>query len=233
MNIKNKLNRFLSLMLTVAMVLTMVPNMALAVETGEPDIPDANLFKFFRMISADGTETPIAKCYKENPDDEATTNENPDDEAKATTNLIESATNLNVPKASVLLEFSLEYSQPVDIALYEYSGEPLEKMTFIYNDDPDIKEDFLGEKIGYIKGVRIEDNVDKSDPEKYAYNKIPAEEMNRLLDEYRKKLDTDSIPMRNELFYGYTGLFQPMPFNQLLMHRLCPTVYQMLPQDRP
>jgi RHS repeat-associated protein len=210
MNIKNKLSRFISLILTVAMVLTMVPNRALAVETGEPDVPDANLFKFMRMRSADGTGTPISKSIKKNMND-------PED--RVILNTLQSATNLNVDGASVLLEFSLEYSQPADLVLYEYEGEPLEELEFEYNKDPDVKEDFLGDRIGYIKGVRIEDNVDKSDPEKYAYKEISPEKMNELLQEYRDNADIENVTMMNEMFYGYTGLFQPMPFNQLLMQQ--------------
>lgn len=196
MNIKNKLNRFISLILTVVMVVTMLPNITLAVETGERERPDANLFKFMRMRSADGTGTPIAKCNKLDPTE------------KTATNYIESATNLNSDGTSVLLEFSLEYSQPVDLVLYEFAGEPSEVMEFVYNDEPEVKEDFLGDRIGYIKGVRIEDNIDKSNPEKYSYKEITAEKMNELLQDYRENISTESVTMKDEIFYGYTGLFQ-------------------------
>lgn len=205
MNTNTKLNRYISLLLAVVMILTTVPTRAYAADMSGGS--DANVFKFFRMRSADGAGVPIAKSDKKDP------------AGKAYTNLMEGATNLELPDASVLLEFSLEFSQPVDIALYEFAGKPFEEMIFEYNEDPDIKEDFLGDKIGYIKGVRIEDNVDKSDPELYAYKRIPTEEMNRIISESRKKLDSHSIPMIDELFYGYTGRFQPMSFSQLLMQQ--------------
>mgnify|MGYP007025207854 CR=1 FL=1 len=59
------------------------------------------------------------------------------------------------------LTYVIEKSQQVSLELYKLEGTPPAGGTMLlnYTPDPNKDEDFLGERIGYLYGIRVTDNV--------------------------------------------------------------------------
>lgn len=139
---RNRFFRMTSLILVFALMLSLLPTQALALGSyGEP--PETVAFKVMRM---DGVRTvaPISKYLYGTKE-----------------NQFFRSTDLNYSGSWVQLTYVIEKSQQVSLELYKLEGTPPAGGTMLLNYTPDPKEDedFLGERIGYLYGIRVTDNV--------------------------------------------------------------------------
>lgn len=146
--------RFLALFLTLAMMLTLLPTIALA--------EDAELIKFKNMNMTVLRNGMSVASY--------------DYESKQ--NDLQNGVALSLNASWVKLSFVISYSQNVSLKLYRMTDEkgnqdwqkdnPLYLESYIDRDSPpsygaDEDEEFLGEFIGYLNGVRVTDNINPLD----------------------------------------------------------------------
>lgn len=120
--------------------------------------------------------------------------------------------------ADILLSFSLQYSQPANIALYECTDQSAGPLT----DPSDVREmktgeALCGEFIGYIAGYRYTGNIDIPDgsdperPEKVYLNTgcDVAKGIDNLIGSSKTATPTS---MQGEYFFGTTGDIAPQLF---------------------
>ena len=139
---QKRLSRAISILLTLALILGLLPAQALALGSyGEP--PETVAFKVMRM---DGvrTATPISKYLYGTKE-----------------NQFLRSTDLNQSGSWVQLTYVIEKSQPVSLELYKLKdGFSLsDPLILDYAPGPDELEEFLGDRIGYLHGIRVTDNV--------------------------------------------------------------------------
>ena len=142
MKCQKRLSRVISMLLTFALVLGLLPTHALALGSyGEP--PNSVAFKVMRM---DGVRTvsPVSKYLYGTKE-----------------NQFYRSIDLSRSGSWVQLTYVIEKSQPVSLELYKLNGAPPAEgpMILDYAPDADMVEEFLGDRIGYLHGVRVTDNV--------------------------------------------------------------------------
>ncbi len=141
MMVKKAFKKVVSVTLSLAMVIGILPITALAAPA------DITKFKSMRMSTFDGTQVAAFDYY-------------------SATNTRYNAVNMNDGMTWAKLSYTVEYTQPVSLILYkmnaDYEGENPIQLDYD-PDDADANEDFLdGEMIGYIYGVPVTDNIDTS-----------------------------------------------------------------------
>lgn len=153
MKVRNGLTRAAAFMLTLAMLLSLLPAQVLAVNE-----VDDTFFKNISLFSA-VTSRPISISYNmdatRQPADYLPRN------YLYTPTTVSRDDDCVNPLEWMLLAFSIQYSQDVDLELYrlnESAAEwedrlPIEPETMItrYDSDPAAIENFLGERLGYLK----------------------------------------------------------------------------------
>ena len=163
--------RFLSLFLSLAICATLLPTVALA--------EDAELIKFKNMhmtVLRNGTTVANYDYSSKNNDFEH-----------------DIAFALN--DTWVKLDYVISYSQYVSLKLYKMAdgqdwqtGNPLKLESYIDPDSPpnygaDVDEEFLGDFIGYLNGVRVTDNVTPVDESAdfVGYQRIDDDDWNEIV----------------------------------------------------
>lgn len=153
MKVRNRLTRAAAFMLTLAMLLSLLPAQVLAVNE-----VDDTFFKNISLFSA-VTSRPISISYNmdatRQPADYLPRN------YLYTPTTVSRDDDCVNPLEWMLIAFSIQYSQDVDLELYrlnegaaEWEDQlPIEPETMItrYDSDPDAIENFLGERLGYLK----------------------------------------------------------------------------------
>ena len=193
MYIKKTTRSFISVLLTLAMVFTMFPTAGFAVD--EEDTVDLTVFKNMQLYSA-VNHRPISTYFN-----------------AESTNYYQTPATLGSggeqPLEWMLLSFSIQLSQPVNLSLYKLSeGYDDDPIIFEYDEDPDAQEEFLsGERIGYLAGIRVEDNVE-ADPDRgdgyYKYVEIGDDVFCDMLMEHINSTSELTV-MKEALVYGFDG----------------------------
>lgn len=194
---RKKLRSIIATFLTLAMLLTMLPTAAFAAE-GETDTVDLAVFKNMQLYSA-VNHRPISTYF------------NADKE-----NYYQTPTTLgsgeNQPLEWMLLSYAIQLTQPVSLALYKLSDDyaDLDDNPIIFepDEDPDAQEEFLGgERIGYLAGIRMTDNVEP-DPDKgdgyYKYVEIDNDVFCEMLVDHINSA-TELTVMKDVVVYGFDG----------------------------
>lgn len=198
---QKQLSRVLSLVLTLSMILGMLPTVAFAAQKGE--VPGIIEYKAMTLVNLQGGQWLSRYDY-----------------AQADNTFYEdAAVNLNIPSL-LRIGFTIEKSQNVDLVLYKLKESAVQK---IENDDdhahldyyfdpeaPDfgasVPEEFLGEKIGYINGIHITDNIvdPDEDAEFVEYNRLTDEEWDEIIWEALRG-ERPAQSMRNIYAFGFKG----------------------------
>ena len=144
---QKRLSRVISLLLTLALVVGLLPTQALALGSyGEP--PDQVAFKVMRM---DGVRTvkPISKYLY-----------------GTKVNDLYRPVDLNYSGSWIQLTYVIARSQPVSLELYKLNSDfPISNPLILdYAQNADEMEEFLGDRIGYLHGIRVTDNVVPLEP---------------------------------------------------------------------
>ena len=144
---QKRLSRVVSILLTLALVVSLLPTQALALGSyGEP--PDQVAFKVMRM---DGVRTvkPISKYLY-----------------GTKVNDLYRPVDLNYSGSWVQLTYVIAKSQPVILELYKLNSDFSISNPLIldYAQNADEMEEFLGDRIGYLHGIRVTDNVVPLEP---------------------------------------------------------------------
>lgn len=190
--------RFLSLFLSLAICATLLPTVALA--------EDAELIKFKNMhmtVLRNGTAVANYDYFLKRNDFEH-----------------DIAFALN--DTWVKLNYVISYSQYVSLELYKMAdgqdwqtGNPLELKSYIDPASPpnygaDVKEEFLGDFIGYLNGVRVTDNVTPVDESAdfVGYQRIDDDDWNEIVWNAIKRDDGDRsgcTTAENIYAFGFEG----------------------------
>ena len=144
---QKRLSRVVSILLTLALVVSLLPTQALALGSyGEP--PDQVAFKVMRM---DGVRTvkPISKYLY-----------------GTKVNDLYRPVDLNYSGSWIQLTYVIARSQPVSLELYKLNSDfPISNPLILdYAQNADEMEEFLGDRIGYLHGIRVTDNVVPLEP---------------------------------------------------------------------
>ena len=144
---QKRLSKVVSILLILALVVNLLPTQALALGSyGEP--PDQVAFKVMRM---DGVRTvkPISKYLY-----------------GTKVNDLYRPVDLNYSGSWVQLTYVIAKSQPVSLELYKLNSDFSISNPLIldYAQNADEMEEFLGDRIGYLHGIRVTDNVVPLEP---------------------------------------------------------------------
>ena len=190
--------RFLSLFLSLAICATLLPTVALA--------EDAELIKFKNMhmtVLRNGTAVANYDYFSKDNDFEH-----------------DIAFALN--DTWVKLDYVISYSQYVSLELYKMAdgqdwqtGNPLKLESYIDPNSPpdygaDVDEEFLGDFIGYLNGVRVTDNVTPVDEsvDFVGYQRIDEDDWNEIVWDAIKRDDGDRsgcTTAENIYAFGFEG----------------------------
>ena len=190
--------RFLSLFLSLAICATLLPTVALA--------EDAELIKFKNMhmtVLRNGTAVANYDYFSKDNDFEH-----------------DIAFALN--DTWVKLDYVISYSQYVSLELYKMAdgqdwqtGNPLKLESYIDPNSPpdygaDVDEEFLGDFIGYLNGVRVTDNVTPVDEsvDFVEYQRIDEDDWNEIVWDAIKRDDGDRsgcTTAENIYAFGFEG----------------------------
>lgn len=190
--------RFLSLFLSLAICATLLPTVALA--------EDAELIKFKNMhmtVLRNGTAVANYDYFSKDNDFEH-----------------DIAFALN--DTWVKLDYVISYSQYVSLELYKMAdgqdwqtGNPLKLESYIDPNSPpdygaDVDEEFLGDFIGYLNGVRVTDNVTPVDESTdfVGYQRIDEDDWNEIVWDAIKRDDGDRsgcTTAENIYAFGFEG----------------------------
>lgn len=198
--------RVISLMLTLALLLGMLPTVALAARDGE--VPSIIEYKAMSLVNLQGGEWLSRYEYAQED------------------NTFYSDVNLNIPSL-LRIGFTIEKSQNVSLALYELKdsavldgsdGYPHAHLEYYFDPEaPDfgasVPEDFLGTKIGYINGVRVLDNIVDPDPnaETVQYNRISEKRWAEIIQNAYDTGLSGKEPMVDMYAFGFKGQKLPEP----------------------
>ena len=118
-----------------------------------------------------------------------------------------------------LLTFAIQSTQHIKIKVYEvdpgqYPWNDPEGVNLFYNEDPNVLEPWLTDENfkGYLKGYRIDDNIDFKPDGSIAYKPVPAELMQERMNSYifgSEENPVEFTPAPEDpdmnLAYGFTG----------------------------
>lgn len=191
--------RTISLLLTLALLLGMLPTTAFAAHEGET--PAIIEFKSMTLVNLMGRQWISRYEYAKEE------------------NTFSGDVNLNVPSL-LRIGFTIEKSQYVNLALYKLdervvqhpeNGDDYAHLTYYYDPEADdlgasVPEEFLGTKIGYINGIQILENIENPDPAagQVEYHRITDEEWNTIINEAASGQRL-AQPMQNIYAYGFKG----------------------------
>lgn len=226
MKLRSIYKRLLSLALTLAMLISMIPaqaiNLGFYPENDPTDRPMRSIaraydnnnfnaeaaFKNLQMYSA-SDHRPISTFY-----------------CMDVQNYFHTPTALSYGEDNewMLLSYTMELSQYINLVLYELDLDAPEAdyhvtegneayingvASFMYGEDAATPEPFLGERLGYLHGVRITSNVQENADGTASRIEVSPQELNEkiqkvILDDLSDD-DLTRTTMKNEYIYGYKG----------------------------
>lgn len=192
---QKRLSRVFSMLLTFALVLGLLPTHALALGSyGEP--PNSAAFKIMRM---DGVRTvsPVSKYLYGTKE-----------------NQFYRPIDLSQSGSWVQLTYVIQKSQPVSLELYKLNDAPSAEGSMILNhaSDADMVEEFLGNRIGYLHGIRVTDNVVPLTPDgdiyadpQVGWNEIDHDTWLNIIYESIIQAARPAETMKDIYAFGYQG----------------------------
>ena len=152
MNLKRFRNKFISMLLTLAMLLTLFPTAVFAEDTAA-DRPASAEFKIMGLYALRDNGRRVSFFSYESRD-----------------NAFLTKANMTYPDSWFKLIYVIERSQPVTLELYEMKDEPaymdedIVSMPYAPEDDADghgklQSEEFLGRRLGVLVGVPVQENI--------------------------------------------------------------------------
>lgn len=193
------MKRALSLLLTLALVLGLLPTSAFAARDGE--VP--SIIEYKAMSLTNLLDKSWISRY----------------EYAQERNTFYDDVNLNIPSL-LRLVFTIEKSQNVNLVLYKLDESVVQHpeddddyahLEYYYDPDADdfgasVPEEFLGERIGYINGIRVLDNIVKPDPNlnQVDYKRIDDEDWTRIINDAAMG-NLLAQPMEEIYAFGFKG----------------------------
>lgn len=152
MKLKRFRNKFISMLLTLAMLLTLFPTAVFAEDTAA-DRPASAEFKIMGLYALRDNGRRVSFFSYESRD-----------------NAFLTKANMTYPDSWFKLIYVIERSQPVTLELYEMKDEPaymdedIVSMPYAPEDDADghgklQSEEFLGRRLGVLVGVPVQENI--------------------------------------------------------------------------